>query len=412
MDNETNLNKILNFPPGFLWGTSTSAYQIEGGNINDWSEWEKSEKRIKALAKKGKNKVDYICGRACDSYNRYEEDFDLAIKLNNNAIRFGLEWSRLQPSKDTWSVEAVEHYRQVLMAAKKRGFKTVVTLWHWTNPIWLAAEGGWTNKNVVNYFSEYVSLVVKEFGGLVDFWITLNEPMVPISFGYILGTHPPGKKFNFISALKAFNNLAKAHIAGYEIIHKYFPNSLVSITSLTDYFEPLLKWEPLHIALVAVVKSFHHRRFLNKTKDYLDFIAVDYYFRQRLSWIPPFKFNKNKKTNDMGWEIYPAGIYHVLKYLARFKLPIIIAENGLADADDSRRVNFIKDHLRYVHQAIAEGVDVRGYFHWSLLDNFEWAWGWEPKFGLYAVDCVTLLRTSRPSVAVYAEICKNNSLII
>jgi beta-glucosidase len=300
-----------------------------------------------------------------------------------------------------------------LQAAKKRGLTTMVTLWHWTNPIWFTEEGGWKNKKAVDYFSRYTSLIVKELGGDIDLWTTLNEPMAFVGFGYVLGKHPPCKKWHFLTANKIFNNLTKAHKMSYKIIHHHFPGAKVSFNSLTDYFEPYIKWDPLHNLLVKFAGYLHHGRFLNRTKKYLDYIAVNYYFHNRASYLPPFKMNKNRSLTDMGWEIYPEGIYHVLKYYQKFKnVPIYITENGIADENDSMRAKFIIDHLKYVHQAISEGVNVRGYFHWSFMDNFEWAWGWGPKFGLYAVDRATQTRTPRPSAAVYAEICKNNKLIL
>src|SRR3989339_315079 len=170
--------KILEFPDGFLWGTSTSAYQIEGNIRNDWSIWEKSYKRINNLQKNGKNIKDFTAGQACDSYNRYSEDFDLALALNNNIVRFGIEWSRIEPKIGTWSVKEIQHYHNVFKAAKERGLKTVGTLWHWTNPIWLSRVNCWTNPENVKHFLNYTNLIIKEYGSYIDYWITLNEPMI------------------------------------------------------------------------------------------------------------------------------------------------------------------------------------------------------------------------------------------
>jgi beta-glucosidase len=396
------------FPEGFLWGTATSAYQIEGGITNNWSRWERHPRRQRQLRKQGKRPDEYICRQACDSYNRYEEDFDLAKGMHNNAIRFGLEWSRIQPKKDTWDIGAINHYRDLLAAAKKRGLKTVVTLWHWTIPIWLAREKGWENEEAINYFTKYVELVIKELGADIDYWVTLNEPMVPIGFGYIRGNHPPGKKWNLFPAYRVYKNLVKAHQKSYQKIHEHFSNAQVGMAMICDYFEPLVKWDPLNWLLVITVRYFHHRAFLNRIEREMDFIGFNYYFHNRISYIPPFKFNKNERVNEMGWELYPSGIYHVLSYLKLFDKPILITENGIADHDDDQRPTFLKNHLRYIHMAIEEGADVRGYFHWSLLDNFEWAWGWTQKFGLYEMDRETFERKARPSAKLYADICLNN----
>ena len=283
-------------------------------------------------------------------------------------------------------------------------------MWHWTNPIWLTREGGWANKKAVVHYSKYVEKIVKEFGKDVDFWITLNEPMVHISNGYITGKFPPNKR-NIFKARLAFNNLVNAHKIVFDIIHKNYPKAQVSITQLVNDFEPARWWLLDEIILAKTFHYFWNHRFLKKIKDHLDFIAFDYYFHDRIVWYPPYKKNLNKKVTDLGWEIYPKGIYHVLKYLNIFNKPIYIMENGLADKDDRNRADFIRDHLSFIHQAIEEGIDVRGYFYWSLLDNFEWAEGWVPKFGLYEVDRITQKRKIRPSAKVYAEICKNNKLL-
>lgn len=399
--------KQYKFPDGFLWGTSTSAYQVEGGITNDWSEWEKSSARVESLKKQGRNPSDFMSGRACDSYNLYRTDFALAKSLNTNAIRFGIEWARVQPRKGKWEQKEIEHYRDVLREAKENGFKIVLTLWHWTSPTWVANENGWENRMTVKYYLEYVEKMVHEFGHFVDFWITLNEPMVPVSNGYIKGTFPPGEKCLF-SARRVTNNLARAHNGAYKIIHKFYPSSMVSITKLRNYFEPAHKSNSLEVWLSRIFDYIANKRFFNKIKKRLDFIGFDYYFHDRIVWYPPFIKNKNRKTTDLGWEIFPEGIYKVLKSLSRFKKPIYVMENGLADAEDKYRAHFIVDHLIFVHKAISEGVDVRGYFHWSLIDNFEWAFGYSPKFGLFEVDYKTMKRTPRRSAAVYADICKHN----
>ena len=401
----------LEFPRGFLWGTATSAYQTEGGIENDWSHWEKSMKRLQYLMKKNKPSIDYICGRACDSYNRFKEDLDLARGLNNNAIRFGLEWARIQPKKDTIDVEALNHYREVLREAKKRGLKTVVTLWHWTNPPWLARENGWENKNSVKHFASYADLVVKELGADIDYWVTINEPNMYVFGAYLHNQFPP-QKWSIHLAIKAFLNLTKAHNRAYRIIHRHFPRARVGFTGLFNHIEPANGWNPVAIGLAAFLHYFWNDWLLRRTKGYFDFIGANYYFHDRIVAYPPFKMNRNEWVNDKGWEIYPKGIYCILKYLSKYRKPILITENGVADAEDRHREKFIERHLYWTHKAIEEGVDVRGYFHWSLLDNFEWADGWAPKFGLYALDRKTFARQARPSAAYYADICRKNRVKI
>jgi len=411
MFNQVN-KKILTFPDNFLWGVSTSAYQIEGGIKNDWSEWEKSEDRIFELKKNGKNPVDFICGQACDSYNRYKEDTNLIKKLNCNVYRMGIEWARIEPREGKFNNDKIEHYRDVLKELKNNNIKVVLTLWHWTNPLWIRDLGGWTNKKTIDYFLRFTELIIKELGEYVDFWITLNEPMVHVGSGYIRGNFPPAKKKNFFGAIKCFYNLVEAHKKVYKKIHEILPEAKVGFTSLSDYFEPAQKWNPLDILIAKISSYFHHEKYLNKVKKYLDFIAFDYYFHNRISFLPPFKVNLNKEVNDMGWEIYPEGIYYVIKYFNKFKKPIYVMENGIADASDKRRPKFILDHLKFIHKAIEEGADVCGYFYWSLLDNFEWSSGFAPRFGLFSVDKKTFKRTPKKSAELYSEICKNNKVDI
>ncbi len=399
----------LKFPNGFLWGTATSAYQIEGGVSNNWSMWERSIGRKLELAKTKKNVHDFICGQACDSYNRYEEDFKLAKGMNNNAVRVGIEWARVQPKKDTWNVDEINHYRGVLKAAKKRGLTTFVTLWHWTIPNWLAHIGGWENPEVVNYFLAFVDVVVKEFGVEIDYWVVLNEPMMFVYGGYLKAYHPPQKR-SLRKAEKVTRHLALAYLKSYNLIHKHFIDAQVGMTNLLNYFEPAHIWNPIERLFAGTLHYFWNKRILEKTANKCDFVGVNYYFHDRMVWYPPFRKNKNAWTNDKGWEIYPKGIYQVLKFAAKYGKPIYILENGTADAADKHRERYIKEHLRYVHQAIADGADVRGYFHWSLLDNFEWSFGYEPKFGLYTVDRETFTRTPRPSAEVYKKICKENAV--
>jgi beta-glucosidase len=401
----------IEFPQDFLWGVSTSAYQIEGGIVNDWSQWENSPARKKELERQGKNPQDYICGRACDSYHRYKEDLDLAVSLNCGAYRMGVEWARIESREGEFDDQEIEHYKKVLDEAKKRNLQVVLTLWHWTNPTWVAEKGGWANKEVVKDFTRYAAAIIKELGDRVDYWVTLNEPMVHISNGYLSGKFPPNKK-NIFQARRTFNNLVRAHNKTYKLIHQFYPDSRVSITKLTNDFQPARRWCPIEAGLAKLFHYFWNERFLRRIKDNLDYIGVDYYFHDRIIWHPPFKQNKNKQVTDMGWEIYPKGIYNVLKYLSKYDKPLLILENGLADAKDNKRADFIQEHLQYVYQAIQEGVDARGYFHWSLLDNFEWAEGFWPKFGLYEVDRNTFERRPRESSRVYAEICETNKLRI
>lgn len=384
--------KVLKFPKGFLWGTATSAYQVEGGIKNsDWSQV-------------------YPAGIACNHYNLYKEDFDLTKKLNQNSHRFSIEWSKIEPKEGFFDRAEIEHYRKILEALKFRGIKTMVTLHHFTSPLWLAKIGGFANKKAIFYFSRFAKRLFNEYQDLVDFWITLNEPLIYASNSYLLGIWPPKRK-NLILFLKVIKNQINIHKKIYEIFHRLNPNVKVGNAEGYCFFEPFNPKSLLDKFSVKILDYFWNEYFLNKIKNYLDFIGLNYYHHNKIKF--PFRNkNENKIVSDIDWEIYPQGIYYVLKELKKYQKPIYITENGVADAEDKLRKDFIKDHLFWVEKAISEKANVRGYFHWSLIDNFEWAKGFGPRFGLIEIDYKTLERKMRSSANFYAEICKNNQLII
>ena len=413
-------DKHLKFPNGFFWGAATSAHQVEGGNHNDWSEWEIKNAKIKMQNAKLKSWPDYILknypnllqeenyisGRTCDHYNRFEEDFDLAKSLGHNAHRFSIEWSRIEPEEGKFNQEAIEHYKKAILSLRERGLEPFVTLWHWTIPLWFRDKGGWRSKKNINYFFRYEKKIVSELRDNVRFWITLNEPEIYSINSYLKGVWPPQKK-NLISYFSVIRNLIYAHRKAYKIIKKIQPRAQVGIAKNNVYFEQY-KNKPTGIILKKFIDWWWNFYFLNKIKNHQDFIGLNHYFHNRI--IYGFNKNENKIVSDMGWELYPEAIYFVLKDLEKYKKPIYITENGLADARDEKREWFIKESLKNVHKAIQEGVDVRGYLYWSLLDNFEWDKGFWPRFGLIEVDYKTLERKVRPSATAYKRICENNSI--
>jgi beta-glucosidase len=413
-------NKTIKFPEGFLWGAATSAHQVEGANKNDWTEWEK--KNAERLAREAKNKwadwqqekfpemfdpENYISGQACDHYNRYEEDLDIAKSLNLNAFRISIEWSRIEPEEGRFNEKEIEHYRKVIKAIRARGMEPFVTLWHWTEPIWFEKAGGWTSKKSIDYFSKYVKKIVTSLDADVKFWIVINEPNVQMGFGYLTGAQPPAKK-SLLLFLAAYFYLLKAYKKSYKLIHAINKDAKVGLAHSYMIYDIGL-WKPIDGLVLGIVRYFSDY-FVNHIKGLVDFVGVNYYT------VLPIPLNKKNKLTegktDLGWEVYPRGIYSTLKNLKKYNLPIYITENGIADADDAKRKKFIKDHLRWIHRAIREGVDVRGYFHWSLLDNFEFPEmrGFWPRFGLVEVDYKNQKRTVRPSAREYAKICKNNYL--
>ncbi len=407
------------FPENFYWGAGTAAHQVEGGLNNDWTEWEKSASRIKSLKSSIKSGEfrrtlpahlwekwptpddieNYISGRACDSYNRFREDFDIAKSLGHNAHRLSVEWSRIEPEEGKFDEKEIEHYREVIGALRERGIEPFVTLWWWPIPLWLRDKGGWESSKVVQYFSRYIEHTAGRLKDLVTFWITINEPEIYVSASYRHGFFPPHKK-SFVSRLVVTVNLVAAHKQAYKAIHAIAPASQVGIANNTTYFEPgtegFCSWN-----------KFWNLWFLNQIRNNQDFIGLNYYFHKR---IPRAKSEEDLELSDMGWEIYPPGIYHVLKDLAAYQKPIYITENGVADARDSVRGKYLKEHLYWVLRAIEEGVDVRGYLHWALLDNFEWDKGFWPRLGLVEMDYRTLERKIRSSALMYKKIAETNSL--
>ncbi len=418
----------IKFPQGFFFGAATSAHQVEGGNRNDWSEWEKvNAARLAREAAKKKwpdyilknypnplQEENYISGRACDHYHRFREDFDIAKSLGHNAHRFSVEWSRIEPEEGKFDDKEIEHYRQVIQMLRERGIEPFVTLWHWTHPLWFADRGGWLHGDSVPAFVRFATRIVREFHPDVKYWITGNEFETFARHGYLLGDRPPAKKWNIFEAYKALRNLTNAHIAAYRAIKDVDVSLKVGFTESLVHFEPYNRW-PQNLLAVKLFSWWRNNPFFDEYVRHCDFIGLQHYFHSRIR-VNPFvsqwgiQYNENKKVSDIGWEIYPESIYRVLKTLAAYKKPIFIAENGLADARDVYRADFIRGYLSRVGQAMHEGVDVRGYFYWSLLDNFEWNEGFWPRFGLVEVDYKTLARRIRPSAWKYKEIIENRGI--
>ncbi len=387
----------LEFPEGFLWGSATSAYQVEGGiENNDWAE----------AARRGKVPP---AGRACDHYNRYEEDFDIAKSLAQNAHRFSIEWSRIEPEEGRFDETEIEHYRKVLKALWERGIEPFVTLWHFTLPVWFAKKGGFENKKAPFYFSRYCGYAVKKLGqgsGAPKFWITINEPSVYAYMGSLRGLWPPFHRQFIPRRLlyfpKVMNGLVASHNMAYKKIKASNPAFQVGIaTNLTDFESGRNLFHRFWAKFMTW--SLNHR-FLLKIKKCQDFIGLNYYFHKR------YGGENIYDKCERGFNIYPKGIYNLLIELKQYRKPVYVTENGIADAKDVKRAKFINEHLYWVKRAIDDKADVRGYFYWSLMDNFEWECGFGQRYGLVEVDYETIERRIRPSAFKYAKICKENRL--
>ncbi|MDR3642116.1 MAG: glycoside hydrolase family 1 protein [Candidatus Doudnabacteria bacterium] len=398
----------LFFPKDFLWGASTSGHQTEGNNTNsDWWAFEHSQRREAVLKAAGKNIPDYQSGIACDSYNRYDEDFALAQHLNHNATRIGIEWARIEPEEGKFSEKELAHYEKVLQSAKFHGLQTFVTLHHYTLPKWLADKGGFLNPASVGLFARYVSAVSRRLNQYTDFWLTINEPEVYATHSYLLGRYPPKKKSLF-KTLKVVNNLVDAHNQAAKIL-KFETGKPVSMAYQLSDLEPSGFFSHFTHFLAEYLANEY---IINRTIGTCDFIGVNYYIHHHIGFWGIRKHSHSKhEQNDLGWGIHPDGLERLLVNLKKHNKPIYITENGIADSKDIKREKFIKDHLYHVHCAIQKGVDVRGYLYWSLIDNFEWLHGFWPRFGLVEIDREDLLRRKvRYSALKYAEICRTNCL--
>ncbi|MBN1871790.1 MAG: glycoside hydrolase family 1 protein [Candidatus Omnitrophica bacterium] len=427
------MKELLHFPTNFLWGAATSSHQVEGGNIyNDWWEWER------------KGRFKEASGRACNQYELFRNDFKLAKSLNHNAHRFSLEWSRIEPEKGSFDKVAINHYRDVIRSLRALGIRPIVTLNHFTLPVWFQKEGGWIGQGSDRIFAEYTDKVVRELGEDVQYWLTVNEPVGNIHGAYIDGAWPPGRR-SLKDASRAFIAILRSHCRAYKVIHDTYrannwPEPKVSLAKFSLAYSPCRNNSKLDLLSARIRHHYVNRLFIDALmkgwcvapgipitrlplKRSLDFIGLNYYTRDFIHFSG---FSKERifgevcsqahhmdsgKRNFMKWEIYPEGLYSMLmEYHQRYGLPILITENGICTNDDFDRIDFIKLHLRQIHRAIKDGADIIGYLHWSLLDNFEWSHGYAPRFGLIEVDYNNQRRTIKPSARIYAEIIKSNAV--
>lgn len=405
---------MYKFPHNFFWGAATSAHQVEGNNTNsDWWEWEK---------KAGKEPS----GLACRSYELYRQDFDLARELCHNAHRLSIEWSRIEPQEGEFSQKELGHYKDVILALKERSIEPIVTLHHFTNPIWFAKLGGWQNKKAAEYFSRFVQKAVDFLCADVRFWVTINEPMVYVHHAYILGQWPPQEK-SILKAKRVTDNLVSAHVKAYRTIHNIYKqrnlqNCFVSIAKNVQFFQPCIP--TLMNKFAAYLRnSYYNLNFIKRLIRYksLDYIGLNYYSHSLVElkklgiWnlfvdVCEQKSHNRLKKNSLGWDIYPKGLYNLLVKFKQFNLPLFILENGICTDDDNLRWDFIREHLKEVNLAMHNGVNLMGYIYWSLIDNFEWDKGFSPRFGLIEVNYNTYKRTIRESARKFSQVCKTGML--
>jgi beta-glucosidase len=386
---------MLRFPDGFLWGAATAAHQIEGNNTS--SDWWQAEQT---------GRLPHRSGVACDSWARSLEDIRLLSEIGLNAYRMSVEWARIEPYPGRFDQVALDTYRAQLEALKQAGIEPMVTLHHFTNPRWLAERGGWTNPDVVPRFVEYAGRVVDHLHHLVRWWVTINEPSILAFKSYIEGTWPPQEPMNLRGYVRLMRHAVRGHLRVSKLLHRVRPDAMVSLAFALWPLHALRPWSPIDQAIAFVGDWLWQGRVIRRTLPALDWIGLNYYSRTLVGWPwPRTDPLASKERTDFGWEIYPDGLYTVLRRIGRLGKPVVVTENGIADADDDQRPAYIVTHVRQMHRAIQDGVDLRGYMHWSLLDNFEWAEGYEQRFGL-----ATRERVLRPSARLYGTIARANGL--
>ncbi|MGI8608786.1 MAG: glycoside hydrolase family 1 protein [Candidatus Dormibacteria bacterium] len=418
------------FGDNFLWGAATAAHQVEGNNSNnDWWRWEQLPGKIIDGSRSG---------LACDHYNRFAGDFAQLRSMGHNAHRLSLEWSRIEPTPGAFNGAAIDHYREVLGTLRGLGMEPMVTLHHFTNPAWLADLGGWENDGVVEHFRRYARHCVEALGDLANLWVTVNEPNVYAYQCYTAGIWLPEKK-DFNAGARVLRNLVRGHAAAYHEIRNsaHSTAARVGVAQHLRVFQPWHAWSPLdRVAAWFPQRAFNHwflractdgragfplgfRERVPEAVGTLDFIGVNYYSRDMVAFSPgatgalfPRTFPApGRPRSDFGMEIYPGGFHSVIRdNWDTYHRPIYITENGVADRVDQFRPGALIAHLAEVARSQREGIDIRGYMHWSSMDNFEWSEGYKMRFGLIEVDFETQERKPRPSAALYSAVIAQNGL--
>lgn len=422
------IKATYHFPRRFLWGTATSSHQVEGDNRNnDWWTWEHEEDRVYRNQRSGK---------ACDWWaGKWREDFDRAAETGQNAHRLSIEWSRIEPNQAIWDDEALAYYREIIQGALERGLKPMVTLHHFSSPQWIQDRGGWRNPEIVRHFKRYTRKVIKALGDLVDRWITINEPNTFLYFGYLRGDWPPGDQ-SLRRLPEVITNIINSHVAAFETIHDLYPGSQVGLAHHYRGFRPMNPRNPLDRWVARIKHQSFNNLFPNALCDgrvrfssfrlnlphaaqTQDFFGLNYYTTERSSFnllqlSKIFEAGSFSEGADLSPNAFiasePGGLWDALRWTLRYNTPVYITENGVEDANDDFRRRYLALHIHQVWRAVNFNWPIQGYFHWSLIDSFEWERGWSQKFGLWGLDVDTQKRSKRKSADFYAEICSLNGL--
>ncbi len=424
--------KKFKIPSDFLWGTATAPTQIDGGDrASDWFEFCQQKGRILD----GSSSVT-----GCDHWNLYKSDFDLMKKMDHNAYRLGADWSRFEPEPGKFDHAALEHFRGMLQYLKKKKIRPLLTLMHFAVPAWWLKKGGWTREENIADYMRFARWIIENTGDLVNEYITINEPVVYSVIAYMDGRWPPGEGgvLGYFRSLSVQRSLALTHFQLYDLIHETharqgWKKPAVSIAKHMRVSDPADEKSPLDQRSASTVDEFFNLTFcdtiqsgqllggLGKGERVHDgkaweFFGLNYYSRDIIHFdllrphqaFTRIEVKEGTPRNDLNWEIYPEGLRRtLLRVHDRYGLPVRITENGIADRTDAQRPRFLLDHIAAMESAMQEGVRVEGYYHWSFMDNFEWAEGYTARFGLVEVDFATMKRIPRPSAKLYSKIIKN-----
>jgi beta-glucosidase len=415
------------FTKDFLWGCATAAHQVEGRNENNtWYAWEQEDGRILE---------GHQSGLACDWWSgRWREDFDRAQAGSHNAHRLSIEWSRIQPAPDRWDEDALDRYREMLIGLRDRKMTPMVTLHHFSEPLWVAEMGGWENEVIIELFGDYVRKAVEALKPYCRLWVTINEPNVFAFGAYVDGVFPPGKK-DLKLAVLVMQHLARAHARAYHVIHELQDDARVG-TAINYRGLITATWLPGDRWMAKIFSKLFNDAFprtlqtgvfdvvfkkyaLPETAGTQDFLGLNYYTCDQVRFNPfaPSQFfaqlflPKDALLSESGMIAHvPQGMVAAVKWGHQFGAPMIITENGIDDEEDGLRPQYLVEHLHALWRVINDNYPVEGYFHWTLVDNFEWERGWTQHFGLWGLDRETQARVRRPSADLYGEICRTNGI--
>jgi beta-glucosidase len=385
------------FPDRFLWGTATAAHQVEGSNWNnDWWAWEHAEG----------TPCEEPSGDACDHWWRYPADIKLLADLGFGAYRFSLEWSRIEPEYGEFSTANLDHYRRVIAACRDHDLVPVVTFHHFTTPRWVVADGGWENPATADQFASFCERAVGHFGEELGMACTLNEPNIVSLMGWLMGLFPPGHSNDFDAYLRVTEHLQAAHRKAYDVLKAGPGDFPVGLTlSMADWAA-----EPGSEDLIRTYRAAHEDTYLEAARGD-DFVGVQAYSRTRVGPGGVVGPEPGVETLPMGYEYWPQAAEGAIRHAVEVaRTPVYVTENGIGTDDDEQRIRYVRDSLAGVARTIEDGLDVRGFFYWSLLDNFEWTYGYRMRFGLVAVDRATQTRRAKPSARWLGGVVRSNGI--